>query len=95
MVKVTALELENFLNQQLCNGSTVKITEMNDNKVIVRLAGACEGCPGVRITLQNIIEAVIKEKLPAVREVLLDESCDEEMISFARRLLNHNIQANS
>jgi Fe-S cluster biogenesis protein NfuA len=36
----------------------------------VKLQGACHGCPMAQITLQEGIGRVVKEKVPAVKEVL-------------------------
>ncbi len=44
-----------------------------DNTVKVKLKGACSGCPGARATLKNGIEAMLKEKLPQIKEVVAAE----------------------
>ncbi|HSV26309.1 MAG TPA: NifU family protein [Sedimentisphaerales bacterium] len=41
-----------------------------DNTVKVRLQGACRGCPGAKMTLKMGIERLLKEKVPAVKEVV-------------------------
>jgi Fe-S cluster biogenesis protein NfuA len=41
-----------------------------DNTVKVRLQGACRGCPGARMTLKMGIERLLKEKVPATKEVV-------------------------
>ena len=41
-----------------------------DNNVNVRLQGACQGCPGARMTLKQGIERILKEKVPEVKEVV-------------------------
>ena len=41
-----------------------------DNNVNVRLKGACQGCPGARMTLKQGIERILKEKVPEVKEVI-------------------------
>ncbi len=86
-------KLEELLNRQpLCSGSSIKIVEICDDKIVIKLEGTCTGCPGIRITLGDIIEAAIKEHFPAIKEVILDSSCDEEMLAFVRQLLNHDGQ---
>ncbi len=42
----------------------------DDNTVKVRLQGACQGCPGAAMTMKNGIEKILKEKIPAVKEVV-------------------------
>ena len=86
-------ELEELLNEQpLCSGSIVKVRDIKGDRVIVQLMGACSGCPGVQITVADSLEAVIKERIPSVQEVLVDNSCDDALISFARSILNHTGQ---
>jgi len=40
------------------------------NNVNVRLQGACQGCPGARMTMKNGIEKILKERIPEVKEVV-------------------------
>ena len=42
----------------------------DDNTVRVRLQGACQGCPGAAMTMRTVIEGILKEKVPEVKEVL-------------------------
>jgi len=42
----------------------------DDNNVKVRLQGACQGCPGAQMTMKAGIERVLKEKVPAVKDVI-------------------------
>ncbi len=41
-----------------------------DNTVKVRLQGACQGCPGARMTMQMGVERILKERIPEVKEVV-------------------------
>jgi Fe-S cluster biogenesis protein NfuA len=41
-----------------------------DNTVRVRLQGACRGCPSARMTLKVGIERLLKQKVPATKEVI-------------------------
>jgi len=41
-----------------------------DNRVRVRLQGACSGCPGAAMTLKMGVERLLKEKIPEVKEVI-------------------------
>ena len=42
------------------------------NVLLVRLSGACQGCPMSEITLKQGIEQMIKDKLPQVKEVVTE-----------------------
>jgi Fe-S cluster biogenesis protein NfuA len=52
------------------DGGDIEFVEYTpDNIVNVRLQGACSGCPGATITLQAIVERIIKEAVPEVEAV--------------------------
>ncbi len=44
--------------------------EPASGKVLVRLQGACRGCPGAQMTLKMGIERHLKERVPEVVEVV-------------------------
>ncbi len=53
------------------HGGDVELVGIDDdNTVKVRLQGACQGCPGAAMTMKNGIEKILKEKVPAVKEVV-------------------------
>jgi Fe-S cluster biogenesis protein NfuA len=37
---------------------------------MVRLQGACRGCPGALMTLKMGVERLLKERVPEVKEVI-------------------------
>jgi Fe/S biogenesis protein NfuA len=43
---------------------------VTDGKVYLELQGGCRGCMGARMTMKNGIERLLKEKIPAVLEVI-------------------------
>ncbi len=60
------------------DGGDVELVEVRDNgQVLVRLQGACQGCPGAAMTLKMGVERILKEKVKGVTEVLHvdDGSC--------------------
>ena len=76
-------EAEKTLNEQVqeileavrgslqSHGGDVELVGIDDdNTVRVRLQGACQGCPGATMTMKNGIEKILKEKIPAVKEVV-------------------------
>jgi Fe-S cluster biogenesis protein NfuA len=53
------------------DGGDVELVEVRENgQVLVRLQGACSGCPGAAMTLKMGVERVLKEKVKGVTEVL-------------------------
>jgi len=52
------------------HGGNVELLGVNDQGVVlVRLLGACSGCASAKVTLKEIIEKSLKEKLPAISRV--------------------------
>lgn len=51
-------------------GGDCEIVDAKDGTVKVKLVGACRGCPFSQITLKMRIEAIIKERVPEVKEVV-------------------------
>jgi Fe/S biogenesis protein NfuA len=52
------------------HGGGSKVVTVKDAKVYVELQGGCRGCMGARMTMKNGIERLLKEKVPAVQEVI-------------------------
>ena len=59
--------------------------------VKVKLHGKCSGCPSAYLTTEELIAAKIKEKMPEVKDVVLVQEVNPELLDFARRILNHEI----
>ncbi|MCX7917446.1 MAG: NifU family protein [bacterium] len=51
-------------------GGDCEIISAQDGIVKVKLIGACRGCPFSQITLKMRIEAIIKERVPEVKEIV-------------------------
>lgn len=52
------------------HGGSASVVTVKDAKVYVELQGGCRGCPGARMTMKSGIERLLKEKVPAVQEVI-------------------------
>ncbi len=64
-------DIKKFLQ---ADGGDCEIVDVDDKgKVSVRLMGSCRGCPFAAITLKTRVEAIIKERVPEVTEVVAVE----------------------
>ncbi len=54
----------------ISDGGNVELVKVEDNIVYVRLLGACHGCPMATVTLKNLIETTIIEKIPEIKEII-------------------------
>ncbi len=54
----------------VADGGDVELVEVNDGTVMVRLTGACGGCPMASMTLQMGIERILKKEIPEIKQVI-------------------------
>lgn len=52
------------------DGGNVELVNVNDGTVEVRLTGACNGCPMATLTIKTVIERLLKQEIPEVKEVI-------------------------
>jgi Fe-S cluster biogenesis protein NfuA len=53
------------------DGGNVELVEVTEDGVVkVKLMGACAGCPMSQMTLKAGIERLLKQEVPAVKEVV-------------------------
>jgi len=72
-MKEQVQEVLNIIRPSLqADGGDVELVDVKDGVVSVRLKGACSGCPMSTMTLKKGIERFLKEKIPAVKEVVGD-----------------------
>jgi Fe-S cluster biogenesis protein NfuA len=45
------------------DGGRIDLVDVSDNRVVIRLSGACRGCPGQPFTLSRVIEPALKKVL--------------------------------
>ena len=70
-MKEQVQEVLNIIRPSLqADGGDVELVDVKDGIVSVKLQGACMGCPMSTMTLKRGIEKFLKEKLPAVKEVV-------------------------
>jgi Fe/S biogenesis protein NfuA len=71
----TALAVQKVLDDEINpavgqHGGWVSLLDVKDDVVYVQLGGGCQGCGMVDVTLKQGIEVLIREKVPAIREVV-------------------------
>lgn len=53
------------------DGGDVELVDVNDKGVVlVRLQGACSGCPGAAMTLKMVIENLLVKEVEGVTQVV-------------------------
>jgi toxin CptA len=51
------------------DGGDLEFVSLEGAVLTVRLKGACAGCPRSALDLKNVVEALVRRRFPAVREV--------------------------
>ena len=67
--KVIADEINPYLEM---HAGSCEFVSYEDSVLTIRLQGGCSGCPSSHITLFNGITPLLQEKIPEIKEVLLD-----------------------
>ena len=67
---VNKIMTEEVLPALASHGGGATVVKVEDGKVYVELEGGCRGCPGARMTMKSGIESLLKEEIPAVKEVV-------------------------
>ena len=52
------------------DGGDCEVVGFEGKKVLLKLKGACAGCPGAQMTLKMGIERHLKERIPELEEVV-------------------------
>ena len=72
------------------NHGDVEVLSCEDGICRIRLLGQCSGCPSARLTTEELIGKAVMEKLPQIKDVVLVQETSDELMDFAKKLLNHN-----
>jgi Fe-S cluster biogenesis protein NfuA len=75
------------------HGGDIELLEVSDEGTVrIRLIGQCAACPASRLTLENLVEAVLREKVPGVTEISVTQSVSDELIRDALKLLRKGVR---
>ena len=67
--------VEDVIEQQIrpglqSHGGGIDLVEVKDNKIYVRLTGACGGCPMATMTMKAGVERALKAVFPELEAVI-------------------------
>lgn len=69
--------LESLRPAMQADGGDVKVVDVHEGTVEIRLVGACTCCPSASLTLKRGIEPALKSRLPWVQEVICVRSAGQ------------------
>ena len=82
--------LKNKVNPILAShDGKVELVKVEGDTVTVKFDGACAGCPSAAVTLEEIVATAIMEEVSEIKNVKLSQGVSEDLIDFAKKLLNH------
>ena len=70
----------------------VRIVDFTDGILRIRLTGQCSGCPSARLTTEELIGKSVMEEIPEVKDVVLVNEVSPELLDFAKKILNHQME---
>ena len=70
----------------------VQIKDFRDGVLRIILTGHCAGCPSAQLTTEELIAKAVKEEIPEVETVVLVHETSQELLDFARKILNHQVK---
>jgi NifU-like protein len=82
-VKLTNLQkitlIQKVVNEEIrpglqADGGDMELTDIDGDRVVVKLTGSCAGCPGAHITLKRWVEAKLRERVNP--ELVVEEELD-------------------
>lgn len=76
----------------LAHEGNVEVAGYEDGILKIRLTGRCSGCPSAKLTTEEMIGRVMKEEIPEIKDTILINQVDPELLDVAKRLLNHQVQ---
>jgi len=81
--------IETEIRPQLqAHGGDIELLGVSDDGTVrIRLIGQCAACPASHLTVENVIEAMLKQKAPWVTEISVTQSVSNALIEDALRLL--------
>lgn len=69
------------------HGGDMEVLEVNDGVLRFKLKGKCSGCPAADLTTEELIQAELTEHMPAIKQAVLVQETNPELIAQARAIL--------
>lgn len=73
------------------HGGNVMIQSLEQDVLKVRLTGRCSGCPAAHSTNEELISLEIHEAFPSIRDVILVEETNPQLLDMAHKILHHQL----
>lgn len=67
----------------------IKVDKFENGILEIEMLGNCRSCPSAKFTVIDVVEVEVKKYIPQVEKVILRENFNEDIIKFAKDILNH------
>lgn len=82
-------EFQQYIDQTIqCEHADIFVESFHHGVLSVSLRGACSGCPGMAVTVSDLLEGKMVEAFPQIKAVEAQPYISEETLDFARGLLS-------
>jgi Fe-S cluster biogenesis protein NfuA len=81
--------LDDDINVKLIlHGGGASLTSCEDGIAKRKFTGACAACMSQTDTFDQVIKKTVLEKVPELKDVMVDDSVSDELLDFARKILS-------
>ena len=72
----------------LSHGGNVELVDIKNDRAYVKMTGHCSGCPSAIYTLESVVKEEVLNNTKVVKDVKLHQEVSDELIAFAKTLMN-------
>lgn len=88
-------EIETVVQEEIrpklaLHGGDIRLLSFQNGVLRFELLGQCSGCPSASITTEELIRSVLTEAVPQVKDVVLVERVDENLVAQAKAILSRH-----
>lgn len=93
-VDISRQEIENVIEQEVrpilrAHGGDLCINHVTNGHIRIEFTGACKACPSAQFTIEDVVMKALKAHFgEKIKSVSIVNNTDEEMLSFAKKLLS-------
>lgn len=89
MRAITQVIEERIRPQLFQHNGDIEILDWSDGVLRFRLTGQCAGCPSADVTTEELVQAALREEIPAIKRAVLVREVAASLIEQAYAILRH------
>ena len=72
------------------HGGGIVLKSLENGAAVIKFTGACAGCMAADQTLENVVKKILFEEFPDLKSVETDDSIDQDLLDFAKKLMSRS-----